>query len=308
MLIEVDQQTYSRCFPVNPHSFITEPFIELNKWKVERIIRLIDDLGKPVIGLIAGINNGVIQSPFSAPFGGFHFRNDNIYIGEIDRFIESLKSYILNKGFKKIDLTLPPDIYHKSFNAKTINALLRAGFRLSIPEITCWVELNDFNGAFNQKNTRKYYQQSIRNGLSFSATSDKNEQRKIYHLICENRARFGRPIYMTFEDLLKTGTLWPVDFFKVITVSGEIIASAIYYQNHPDICFGVFWGDTETGRSLRAMDFLAFNLWSFYKNKAFRYMDLGISTEAGTPNEGLLRFKESHEAVSSLRYHFFWES
>lgn len=308
MLIEVDQQTYSKCFPVNPHSFIAEPFVELNKWKVERIVRLIDDANKPVIGLIAGIKNGELQSPFSAPFGGFHFLKDNIYISEIDHFIGSLKSYILYNGFKKIDLTLPPDIYHINFNAKAINALLRASFRLSIPEITCWVKLSDFNGTFTQKNTRKYYQQSVRNGLFFSATSDINEQRKIYDLICENRARFGRPIYMTLEDLLKAGTLWPVDFFRVITVSGEIIASAIYYQNHPDICFGVFWGDTEAGRSLRAMDFLAFHLWSYYKNLGFKYMDLGISTEAGTPNEGLLRFKESHEAVSSLRYNFFWES
>lgn len=308
MLVEVDTQTYRRYFPTDPHPFVSELFIELNKWKVDRVIRLTDDINKPVIGLIAGIKDGMAQSPFSAPFGGFHFHKDNIYIHEIDTFINSLKSYILTHGLRRIELTLPPDVYHINFNTKTVNALLRAGFNLSIPDITCWVNLLHFNGVFTQKNTRKYYDQSLRYGLSFNTTSDLSEKRKVYDLICENRMRFGRPIYMTFEDLIKTSTLWPVDFFKVLGASGEILASAIFYQNHPDICYGVFWGDTETGRSLRVMDYLTFNLWSYYKSMDFKYMDLGISTESGIPNEGLLRFKESHEAISSLRYRFWWDA
>jgi hypothetical protein len=50
------------------------------------------------------------------------------------------------------------------------------------------------------------------------------------------------------------------------------------------------------------MDFLVLQLWSHYKALGYRYIDLGISTESGVPNEGLLRFKETHECVSSLRH------
>ena len=109
---------------------------------------------------------------------------------------------------------------------------------------------------------------------------------------------------MTFDDIIATGDLWPVDFFKVTTSSGTLVASAIFYRFDSGICYAVFWGDNEEGRHLRAMDLLAFNLWSYYKKLGFRYVDLGISTERGIPNEGLLRFKESHEATSSLRYKF----
>ena len=55
------------------------------------------------------------------------------------------------------------------------------------------------------------------------------------------------------------------------------------------------------------MDYLILNLFMHYKEAGFKFMDLGISTEDGIPNEGLLRFKESHEAVSSLRYRFVLE-
>jgi hypothetical protein len=308
MLIEVDSKTYIRYFPINPHPFISDPFIELNSDKTERVVRLVEETDKPVIGLIAGIKNGVLYSPFSAPFGGFHFRNEVIYVSEIDSFITSLQAYLLSQDLEGIEITLPPDIYHSTFNAKTVNSLIRNGFQPQVPEITNWVNLQNFTGSFLRSNSREYYRQAVRNGLSFEPVYDEAEKKEVYDLICKNREKFGRPIYMTFSEIQKTGDLWLADFFKVITIDGNIVASSICYRSHPEICYAVFWGDNEAGRPLRAMDFISFNLWSHYKSLGFKYIDLGISTESGNPNEGLLRFKESHEATSSLRYRFLWQN
>lgn len=307
MLIEVDKITYGRYFPVSPHPFISESFIELNSGKTDKIVRLVVDVEEPVIGLVAGIKDGVLQSPFSAPFGGFHFRKENIYISEIDRFTDSLRSYLVSGKLKGMELILPPDIYHLSFNAKIINSLIRLGFRFLVPEITNWVDLQKFRETFSQKNSREYYRQAVRNNLVFSVTSIDEDKREIYNLICQNRAKFDRPIFMTLENILSTGNLWPVDFFRVNSADHSLVASAIFYRTFQGICYAVFWGDNDAGRPLRAMDYLIFNLYSYYKNLGFKYLDLGISTESGSPNEGLLRFKESHEATSSLRYKFVWE-
>jgi lysylphosphatidylglycerol synthetase-like protein (DUF2156 family) len=113
---------------------------------------------------------------------------------------------------------------------------------------------------------------------------------------------------MTFQDIINTSELWPVDFFRVDDSKGEIVASAIFYRAHPIISYAVFWGDNEIGRPLRAMDFLSFNLWKYYKKLGYPYIDLGTSTESGIPNNGLLRFKETHECFSSLRYSFKWSN
>lgn len=307
MLIEVDSKAFGRFFPSNPHPFISEPFIELNEGKTERIVRLFEKSNKPAIGLIAGVKNGMLQSPFSAPFGGFHFRKDIMYISEIDNYISSLQEYIISQELQGIEITLPPDIYHSTFNAKTVNSLIRNGFQSKLPEITNWVNLEHFEGNFTQRNSREYYRQAVRNGLSFDIASDQREKKKIFDIISKNRAKFGRPLFMTFKNIMDTSCLWPTDFFKVIENEQTMVASAIFYRSHPEICHAVFWGDNETGRSLRAMDYLAFNLWTYYKDLGFKYVDLGISTETGIPNEGLLRFKESHESISSLRYTFFWQ-
>jgi hypothetical protein len=306
MLIEVDASIYKKQFQSNPHPFISEAFIELNKRKAEKVVRLIDNSDKAVIGLIAGLSKGILKSPFSAPFGGFHFRNENIYISKIEEYLRLLQQYIISQKLKGIDFILPPNIYHETFNAKVINSLIRMGFQPASVEITNWVNLNQFSEEFTQKNSREYYRQAVRNELSFNITDNIEEKKKVYELIRQNRAKFGRPIYMTFEDIMDTGHLWPVDFFKVTSREKLLVASAIFYRFHPTICYAVFWGDNETGRALRAMDFLAFQLWSYYKIKEYGFIDLGISTEQGNPNEGLLRFKESHDSTSSLRYAFSW--
>jgi len=304
MLIEIEKSEYRKYFPTPPHPFISEKFIDLNSHKVDRIVWLVDDSRTANMGLIAGVRNGTISSPFSAPFGGFHFKKDNIYISEIDRFVNSLEAYAITEEIKRIEIILPPFIYDGTFNSKIINSLIRNGYHNHIPELTNWIDLTVFDENFTQKNSREYYRQALRNGLRFSITADESEKKMVYDVVAENRARFGRHIFMTFDDIIATGDLWPVDFFKVTTSSGTLVASAIFYRFDSGICYAVFWGDNEEGRQLRAMDLLAFNLWSYYKKLGFRYVDLGISTERGIPNEGLLRFKESHEATSSLRYKF----
>ncbi|MGQ1785695.1 hypothetical protein [Saccharicrinis sp. GN24d3] len=304
MLVEVSAKSFGQYFPTNPHSFNSEDFVELNINKIDKVIRLVEDVAKPEIGLVAGIKDNILLSPFSAPFGGFHFKKENMYSDKVDVFVNELKTFAQANNYEELRVTLPPDIYHPTFNSKCVSAFFRAGFEHETPEITSYIDLEKFEGKYKQKNSREYYRQALRNELVFGHTTDYEDKRMGYELIKENRAKFGRPIYMTLEDIEKTGGLWPVDFFKVCTSGGEMVASSIFYRSHPEIIYAVFWGDNDLGRPLRAMDFMLFHLWEYYKNKGYKYVDLGISTEDGVPNAGLLRFKETHEATSSIRYRF----
>jgi hypothetical protein len=306
MLINVASNVYANNFKFDPHPFISEGFIELNKNKVSEIVRLVGENGKGKIGLVGGIIDRTLKSPFSAPFGGFHFRYEEIDIGEIDVFIDLLKSYIIERGLDMAEITLPPDIYNPTINAKVISSFLRSGFKMSIPEITHWVELEHFNGVYSSESARTKYNQAVRNGLSFNPVTDSDSMSSAYEIIRENRTRLGRPIYMTFENLIDVSELWPVDFFQVTDNKDNIVAAAILYRGHPSIVQAIFWGDNEGGRCLRAMDYCLLNLWNHYKKLGFSIVDISTSTEWGVPNQGLLRFKENHEAKTSLRFTFSW--
>lgn len=307
MLTEVDSKVYCHHFPFSPHPYISDAFIELNITKVDKIVRLLADNSKVSIGLVAGIRDGVLISPFSAPFGGFHFKNDNIYVSEIEFFVEDLVKYVILNSLNRIELTLPPSIYHLSFNTKLINVLIRNNFKMKFPEITNWVDLESFI-EFTNKAAKKYLKQAIKNNLNFQLLNDTRDKINVFEIICQNRSRFGRPIYMIFNDLMNVNNLWPVDFFGVRDFEGSLVAGGVFYRGHKDIVQGIFWGDSEEGRPLRAIDFLSYKIWNYYKECGFKAIDLGISTEEGIPNEGLLRFKESHNSFSSLRFGFYYDN
>ncbi len=308
MLTEVTAKQYKQKFTSDPHPFISEPFIELNSWKVDRIVRLVPDNDKVSIGLVAGIKKGMLLAPFSAPFGGFHYRNERIYISEIESFLDQLKEYAKANKLNRIFISLPPSIYQKSFDAKVVNTLIRLGYKMSLPEITCWVDLNEFQDRFTYKMSRQNYNTAIRNRLTFNILNSKEEKKTAFDLILENRALFGRPIYMSLDEVLQTNELWPINFFGINNSEGQMVASAIFYPYTKDIVYGVFWGDNEIGRRLKSMDFLSFNLWSYYKSLDYKYIDLSTATECGIPNETLLRFKEIHECTSSIRYSFSYKT
>jgi len=304
MLIEVDSKTYFNRFSVSPHPYVSQKFVEINAHKVDKLIYILDAENNYSIALLGGVKDHKLLSPFSAPFGGFHFKKDNVYVSEIEGFINELVLFLKQRSFSAIELTLPPEIYHISFNAKLINTLIRCGFNMSLPEITNWIDLKRFKGSFENKSARKYINQALKNELQFSLLNDIVEQKSAFEIIRFNRAKFGRPLYMSFDDLLKVKELWPIDFFGVYNKSGVMLAGGVFYRGHSEIIQGIFWGDNELGRPLRAIDFLSLNIWNFYKELGYYAIDLGISTEKGIPNEGLIRFKESHDCYSSPRFSF----
>ena len=52
------------------------------------------------------------------------------------------------------------------------------------------------------------------------------------------------------------------------------------------------------------MNYLAFSLFSYYFDKGLRILDIGPSTENGTPNYGLCEFKENIGCSVTLKYSF----
>ena len=307
MLIEISSKLFKHLLPNDPHPFISEKFLILNKGKVDKIVHLVEDQPKVHIGLVAGIKDGFFNTSFSSPFGGFHYRRESVQVSAIEQFLEQLINYFEENKINKANLSLPPSLYQESFNAKIINAMIRFGFSMQLPEITGWVDLDNFNSRFTTKSSREFYNQAVRNKLQFNVLDETDARREAYELIKQNRARYKRPIYMDFEDVLSTGKLWPVDFFGVTSEHGKLISAMILYRFPNKIVYAVLSGDTEEGRPLRAVDFMFFNIFDHYKADGFRYIDVGTSTESGVPNGGLLRFKEEREAVSSLRFSFTWE-
>lgn len=305
MLVEVSKEEYRKNFPNDASPFVSESFLDLVKSKQEKMIRLmkVDDSS---IGLIVGLKDSVLHSPFSAPFGGFHYNHEFIFYNLIKDFLSDLKRYVECVGLKEISITLPPDIYQVNMNAKLVNAFLQLGYTMKTPDINNWVNIKEFDGVWTKSVVAQNCRKAIKYGLKWSVVSELKDYEEAYDLIRKNRVEQKRNIYMTLEDILEVKTAFPVDFFLIREKDGNSVGAAIFYRGHERIVQGVFLGDDMEKRNLGIMNYMYMNIYQYYKDMGFEYIDLGTSSLEGEPNEGLIRFKEIHNCKTSLRFTFTW--
>lgn len=305
MLTDTTKTLYRRYFGTDPSPFISEAFLGLVENKTGQLIRLVDENDRS-IGLILGLKDGVLCSPFSAPFGGFHYTHEHLSYSVVYDYLSDLKVFVREHGFKRVIITLPPNLYQNNMNAKFINAFIRLGFNMAIPDIQNCMNLKDFDGTWIKNTVGQNCRRAIKNQLSCSIVTDKTSMEDAYEIILRNRIEQERKIHMTLDEILKVSEILPVDFFLVKESSGNNIGAGIFYRGHPKIVQGIFLGDDMEKRSLGIIDFLVMNIYEHYKKMNFEYIDLGISSLCGDPNVGLIRFKEIHNCETTLRFTFWW--
>lgn len=305
MIIDISAKEYKNYFTHDPYPFISEGFIDLVKNKADKIVHLIDSSNKDVaIGLVAGIKDNVLLAPFSAPFGGFHYKYEAILYDRIYDFLFHLKQFIIEWNLEGLSIMLSPNIYNPTINAKVVNAFIRLGYDMKTPDILNFIDLRHFDGEWCKSEVRQNCKRAIRQGLSFSHVKDESSIKEAFQIISENRKGQNRNIFMSLKDIMEVNDVIPVDFFLVRNSNGEGVSAGVFYRGHDKISQGVFVGDLLSARKLAAVDFIYLNIYNFYKEKGFNFIDLGKSSTDGEPNVGLVRFKEIHNCISTLGYTF----
>lgn len=305
MLIEVSKDVYRKYFSADLNPFISEAFIELVACKTDKIVRLMknDDVS---MGLIAGLKDDSLCAPFSAPFGGFHYSHEYLSYEIVFDFISQLKNFVRENKFKRITITLHPDLYQTNMNAKCINAFVRLNFNMSTPENINWIDLHKFDGVWVKHSVAQNCRKAQNNQLSFSVVTDEQSINDVYTIIFRNREVQGRKIHMSLNDIVQVARIMPVDFFLIKDSNGNNMGAAVFYRGHKKIAQGIFLGDDLENRSLGTMDFMYGSIYDYYKKMDYDFIDLGASGLNGEPNIGLLRFKEIHNCTTSLKYTFTW--
>ena len=306
MLVEVSKEEYRKHFPTDASPFISEAFIELIEKKQDRVVWLMKE-DNPSIGLLVGLKDGKLCSPFSAPFGGFHYSHEYIFYNMVHEFLSDLKEYVAREGLKQVAITLPPDLYQVNMNAKFINAFIRLGFKMEVPDLNSCIDLKKFDGVWVKSVVAQNCRKAIKHGLAWSEATERQEFEEAYKVIHSNREDQGRKILMNLEDILEVKKIFPVDFFLIRENNGNSIGAAIFYRGHEKIVQGIFLGDDLEKRNLGTMNYMYSNIYEYYKALGYDYIDLGVSSLEGEPNHGLIRFKELHNCKTSLRFTFSWK-
>jgi hypothetical protein len=305
-ILEVTPEVFDATFPNPNHIFNSGAFSKLNESRFEKVHYLIFKDTKTRLGIILGLKDQELLSPFSATFGGFEFASIDVKLHQIDAALQSLLNWASAQKYSGIKMILPPFFYNEDFLAKVTNCIYRAGFETKNMELNYHFQTANLSDTYERDiwyNAKKNLKKANSFGLAFEKLNAE-EGKPAYDIIAQNRSERGFPLRLTWEQLMTTNTIIPMDFFLVKSAT-ETVGAAIVYHMAPSIVRVIYWGDLPQFSEYKTMNFLSYNLFRYYKDQSVKMIDIGHSTVDSIPNNGLCEFKESIGCSIGLLYEFY---
>ncbi len=287
------------------HIFNTVAFAQLNSDKVERVHYLSFDDPKTCFGIVLGESNGVLRSPFSAPFGGFLEKGTH-GLERMEKAVDVLADYARERSLKLL-ITLPPLVYDETKMSKWVSVMIRK-MQLRHIDLNYHLDISHvshYSSVINSS-ARNHLNQALRQNYCLHKLNSDNRDdvARVYNVISCNHKERGFPLRMTFEQVWQTiSNVVSADFF-VLEHEGCDVAAAQIFHVAAGIAQVVYWGDIRQYAKLRPMNYLAYSLFGYYADNGLRILDIGPSTENGIPNYGLCEFKESIGCSVTIKYSF----
>ena len=282
-------------------------FNHLNRGKADDIKCLLFTDKKICAGLIAGLKNGILASPFSAPFGGFSYANKRVKLGDIAQVVEALEIYAKKQNISGIRMTLPPQFYEDRIISKHINIFYINAFNVVNIDLNFQFDLAELDSNYKARlwrNAKKNLRIALDNNtMTFRVCLTDGEKKAAYTVIEKNRQAKKYPLRMSFNQVMDTCEILNSDFF-LLESKHLPVAAAIVFHASPEIAQVIYWGDIPGNSSLKPMNLLAHRIFEFYKEKDFSIVDIGPSSQNSLPNHGLCEFKESIGCSISPKFTF----
>jgi hypothetical protein len=294
-VVEVSNQEFGSVLQDYTAIYNSPAFNDLNRSRVDDVKYLLFVSGKIRLGLIAGIRDQFMGSPFSAPFGGFSCSKKNIGLEELLLVAEVLEGYARKLGLRGIRIILPPQFYDALLIAKFINALYVSKFEVSNIDLNYHFKLSLLDENYQGRlwrNARKNLRIALQQEMIFHECSSEADRKTAYDIIQANRNAKGYPLKMSYNRVIETGRIIDSHFF-LAEFKNSPVAAAIVFHVAPKIVQVIYWGDLPGHSALKPVNFLAYRLFEHFRSKGLEIVDIGPSTENSHPNFGLCEFKES---------------
>ncbi len=304
-IVEVTREEYAAQPLAHIHAYNSADFAALNAAKADAVHFLLAvEGGKVRFGVVLGERNGMLLSPFSAPFGGFS-QHKSPSLECLDETVAALRRYATNRGMKVI-ITLPPAFYEPRLIAHTVNVLSRQAILHHI-DLNYHFPIASFDNydAVSTHAARKNLHRAMTEQWEFVCvdSADKEGIAAAYDVIRRNREEHGYPLRMSLDDVLSTIRIIPADFF-IMRHEGQNVAAAQVFHVAEGIAQVIYWGDLRCCSHLRTMNIFTYRLFAHYRERELRVLDIGPSSVDGVPNYGLCAFKDGIGCVPTPKFQF----
>jgi hypothetical protein len=294
---------------IQPTFYDSIEFHSYHKKFADKVYRLFVKTNDKLIGYcFIGVKADLLKAPYSSPFSMIYLRS-SYKISDICIIISALKDFGKKIGVKKIQITLPPEIYSIDIVNSLSAAFFSEGFKVKLVDINNYFNLENYTDKDNYlkyapHKVRQNYKNALKNNITFTEIPIESF-RIAYEVIRINRQQMGYPLKISEQQMSDLMNMKSLKARCYIAKKEDVsVAAAIVFDVTEDTSQVVYWGDNLEYRNERPMDLLTAEVFNIYKELGKKYLDIGPSSEEGIINTGLVDFKKSIGCDSNIKLTF----
>lgn len=282
--------------------FNSKEFIELSKNRKTVTYSKEGLNGKTCLRISFDIAGTTAISLEYCPYAGLDIQG-HMDPKEIRKFIISSLEGLNSLGVRKIIIKNSPS-FLQEYNIE--NILMNCGFAISSEEVNHHLELGieDYYASIHEMQKRKITK-CLQSRFRFQNESS-DRLGEIYEFIQYCRNQQGLEINVSL-DYLKEAFSSLSSNYKLFTIRDKenaILAATVIVKVNESVVYNFLPAFDRNYKNHSPLAFLTYELYNHFSNKGFSYMDLGISSINGNPQEGLVKFKERMGAVFTKRKNY----
>ena len=242
-------------------------------------------------GWFAETAPGEARSGVRGPFGALHTPYEPLPIALATRMVAATEEELRARDIVRVRITLPPAAHQPASHAEWMNVYLRLGYLPAPPDLNYHVLVDDIPLLDRMNNgNRAIVRTAERKGMVARALQP-DERADAFSVIVANRARRARPVTMSLESLLEMESTIPgVTHWFGVFKGGRMLAASVCMRLSPRCCYVFYLGEVDGMDRLSPVTLLVSHIHDWCRCHGASMLDLGIATESGVPNEGLMTY------------------
>jgi hypothetical protein len=243
-------------------------------------------------------------SPCRGPFGSVEL-NPLLPLPFLECFIQFIDHLAVKQGMAQIEIKSYPFCYQPQVSALITATLLQQKYHILHTDLNYHLPVTKESfSTLVHLSVKRRLQKCIKKGFTFGEETEPDFT-AVYAMIVQSRQRKGYPVSMNFADFQQLFIDFP-GIYKIFAVKdhSKLIAVTVAVQINQQILYYFLPAHDPDYNTYSPMVLLIKGLYDYCQQAGFVLLDLGISTDKGEPNYGLIRFKQNMGAISSLKLSF----
>lgn len=297
-IVEGSLEQYGKLF--SPFFFSMEGFLRTQTCTGRLDLGLYDEKKKALQAQVNLFTEGSKSfSPCKGSFGGFVISRD-IKTADLISFIQETERKLKECGIRELSFRQFPDAYSPDRAAVLSYCLRFCGFNQEVVDLNYHLELSDTSIGLKESEPARI--KAAKNAGFIFQKEGPDAVSGVYSLLKFSRASRGYPVTMdaaAFHEMFRS---FP-DHYQIFSLfhKGIRIAFAVTAIISDEIIYCFYIGEQPEYRKHSPVAYLLWMLAHEAKESGFSILDLGIGTDMGQPNFGLLDFKKNMGARASLK-------